>query len=261
MELPDLLNLFDSIYTPTRPEPLPRYADQVLTPWQGIPDYILGERQIPQANASRAGICSSPPGRDREGNYMGRRAVIPHRWNGNLVGWQSRRLERDGTPKYLNTPGFPKDSTLYNPFPEVTGRCLVMVESPMSVLRHGLAIPMRATFGAEITDRQLDLVPPWAETLIWWLDNDTAGWNATESRFTERGHYLEGIAEKTSRRHNVLVVDSPYAADPADLDTPSAEALIHQAAVPWPVWQRPAQLFCHRCHRHAHPGQPCHPPA
>ncbi len=99
---------------------------------------------------------------------------------GKLVGWQSRRLDSsDGTPKWLSTPEFPKDSTLFN-YDEVCKadpNFVVVCESPMSTLRHQHHLPIVATFGAEVTDRQVRLMAEF-DRVVLWMDPDNAGWRA-----------------------------------------------------------------------------------
>lgn len=255
MALPDLLALFDSLYSEKKPAPLPYYSDRMLEGWtqEGIPDYILTERAISAATAREMGICTDPDGwmGPKENRVRtGPRAVIPHWWGGKLVGWQSRRLPgADPTaPKYLSTPGFPRDETLYD-YPPRGGR-RVVVESPMSVLRHRHHQPLVGTFGSVITERQLDLLTRGCDELIFWLDNDEGGWRTTEGR-TSRGRRFPGIPEQASARCNVRIVASPFAADPADLPGDVVDVLIEDA-VPWPIWTRPQQLHCHRCWKSAH---------
>ena len=263
MELPALLELFDALYNPKgAPPPPPTYSERILKPWQagGIPLYIL-DRGVPRETAERAGLCTAPAGaltdpKDYPG--AGPRLVIPHWWKGRLVGYQSRRLDdTDGTPKYLSTPGFPKDTTVYRLHePAYRGRA-VAVEAPASTLRHTHHQPMVGLFGAEITDRQLDLLAEYQE-VVFWLDPDKAGWDATGGYVTDRGRRIPGKAEVLSRRTKVTVVESPYDADPADLDDTLVGSHLERP-VPWPVWDRPKidTLICHRCSGPSHPYTKC----
>src|SRR5690606_17944775 len=107
------------------------------------------------------------------------------------------------TPKYKNTPDFPKDRTLYNYDPKAT--TAVVVESPMSVLSKAHIMPIEATFGANVTDRQMRYISMHRKVVLF-FDNDEAGWKATRAV----GEYLEAYS-------SVWVADNPYAADPADL--------------------------------------------
>lgn len=246
MELANLLRFFDALYGEQSkdPEPIPSFSPSVLNPWRIIHPYMTdspqdGGRGVPESTylhfqVGYASNYSMGPGQpDSE------RIIIPHFWEGTLVGWQSRRLFDDGTPKYKNSPNFPKDSTLYN-FPSSRDR-IVLVESPLSVLRRFDSVPdMSASFGATVTDAQIRLLQSFS-TVILWMDNDNAGWSA-----------VSAIGEKLMAHTNVLVVENPYAADPADdLSESTIQALI-DSAVPYSVWQPPTSLLCFRCQQPAH---------
>ncbi|MGW7100359.1 hypothetical protein [Streptomyces sp. NPDC054838] len=256
MELPDLLALFDSLYTEQRRAPLPVYSERMLDRWKetGIPDYITGERGIPEATAAAMGLCTDPDGfLDRK--PTGPRAVIPHRWKGQLVGWQSRRLPAaDPTaPKYLSTPGFPREETVFDHDPSRPR--IVVVESPMSGLRHRHHQPVEATFGAAVTNVQVDHLARGRDEIIWWPDNDQAGWKMAEGR-EHNGRHYPGAPERASRFCKNLIVESPFAADPAELPDEIVDLLIADA-VPWQIWQRPPVLYCHLCFQEAHTSAPC----
>lgn len=259
MELPALLDLFDNLYTTTRPEPAPVYSERILRPWQaaGVPTAIL-DRGVPRETAERAGVCVAPAGALTDPRVYpgaGPRLVIPHWWKGKLVGWQSRRIDNaDGTPKYLATPGLPKDTTLFGHQPGPRQRRAVIVEAPISSLRHHHHQPMLATFGSEISDQQLTLIAAHYDEAVFWMDPDKAGWDAVEGRIDKQGRAIPGRAELLSRRIGVLVVECLLDADPADLDDATVGEHV-AAAVPWSIWERPTvdQLICHRCLGPSHP--------
>ncbi|MGW9067872.1 toprim domain-containing protein [Streptomyces yangpuensis] len=256
MELPDLLALFDSLYTEHRRAPLPVYSERMLDRWKanGVPAYITGERGIPEATAAAMDLCTDPDG-FVDKKPTGPRAVIPHRWRGKLVGWQSRRLPgADPTaPKYLSTGGFPRDETIFDHDPARPHA--VVVESPMSALRHRHHVPIEATFGAAVHNLQIEHLARGRDQITWWPDNDDAGWKLAQGREYKGRHYPGG-PERASRYCRNLIVESPFAADPADLPDAIVDLLIAEA-VPWQVWQRPEYLYCHRCLELDHPGAPC----
>lgn len=255
MELPDLLALFDSLYTPKTPAPLPVYSDRMLERWTGIDGYILNDRQIPRTTAEALGICTDPDGWINK-ERTGPRAVIPHYWKGQLVGWQSRRLPgADPTaPKYLSTPGFPRDETIYHDNPDAEE--ILVVESPMSVLRHlhhgGLW--WVGTFGFVVTDQQIHHLVKGRRKVVFWPDPDEAGWRAMEGITNDRGRFFPGAPQRTSAHCETYIVDSPFDADPADLPDPIVDAVLATRVVPWPIWTRPTQLYCHRCLQPSHKG-------
>lgn len=232
--LSSLLDFFDAVYAKAPPEakPIPHYDDRVLEPWLAIHPYMTENRHVPVETLMRFkvgyGELRMNLGTEAEPRWISsHRIVIPHFWKGGLVGWQSRRLVEDGTPRWKSTAEFPKDVTLYN-YAQPPDRVIV-VESPMSVLRHADRHPVVATFGAEVTDRQIKYLSQF-ERVVLWFDNDTAGWKATE----KVGEALEAYCP-------VSVVPSPYAADPADFDPETFDALLADRE-PFSVWSRPDAL-------------------
>lgn len=226
-ELGKLLSYLDSVFADQRRVgrvSMPRMDMRVIEKWQLIHPYLTDPppdgRGIPEQNVIDLNVGFDP---DRY------RITIPHLWKGNLVGWQSRRLRADGSPKYLSTPEFPKDDTIY--CFEPSRRTVVVVESPMSVIaKLHVAPEMEATFGAKVTDRQVRLLAE-HDRVILWMDNDIAGWSATES-MVER---LMGFCE-------VWVVDSDLDADPADLPDDEVRRYIDDGFIPASLWRRPEYL-------------------
>lgn len=219
--LGDLLRLFDAFYSERGDkEPDPRYNPKVLEPWKMAHPYLLETRQIPLEN-----IIKHQVGWDPQIN----RIIIPHFIGPNLVGWQSRKLDpNDPEPaKYKNTPKLPKLTSLYNY--DKAAPSAVIVESPLSVLRHSHWLHMEATFGAEVSDRQIQLIGKHPEVILF-MDNDKAGWKATRR-----------MAYQLIRLTNVRIVPNPYDADPADFDPISLKVLL-QRAVPPVLWEIPKRL-------------------
>lgn len=249
--------------------PIPRMSPRILDPWAKWvhpwltlpPDGDPPGRGVPEENAralrvgyaERFPIGKGPDGGDR----YSPRIVIPHFWRGSLVGWQSRRLDStDGTPKYLSTGDFPKDRTIYDY--DTSRRVALVVESPMSVLRHRHHLPIEATFGASVTDRQVQLLAE-HDVVVLWMDNDAAGWRATighwdDDELPERKRtWVPGLIERLEPYSEVRVVEFPYAADPADVGDEEARAYF-ETAVPAALWRRPERLLCWLCRRH-HAGK------
>lgn len=258
--LSSLLEFFDAVYAGPQKQvatPIPKMSPTVLAPWRMIHPYLTdpledGGRAISEASVIRYQVGFAPEyrivvherdalGNDTKREVIGPRIVIPHFWKGNLVGWQTRRLTSDGTPKYQSSPDFPKDSTIFDYDP--TRREAVVVESPMSRLCRADDVPnMEATFGAKVTDRQCSLLSIHARVVLW-MDNDKAGWTAT----ARLGDYLEGYSD-------VWVVDSPWTQDAGDL--PSEEVLRLLAdPTPYALWKPPTHLLCWRCKGPEHSGR------
>lgn len=215
-----LLQYFDGLYdTENTTTPIPRMSPEVLKQWQGIHPYFYETRHIPIETCRRFRL-----GFDRKAM----RVVIPHFWRGDLVGWQTRRLANDGSPKYLSTPDFPKSQTIYHY--DMHRDPAIVVESPLSVLsKYHLTPNIEATFGAAVTERQIRQLAK-HRTVILFFDNDAPGWRATRE-----------VAEALQRYTNVLVVENEWAADPADFDEVAYRRMIHQA-VPWSLWRQPSAV-------------------
>jgi DNA primase len=230
-DLSVLLAYFDEVYA-KRPEvvPIPKLSERVLEPWMFIHPYMTEIRGIPEETLVnfKVGYGNLLVPKDDTRVYS-ERIVIPHFWQGDLVGWQSRRLLDDGTAKYISSPDFPKYVTLYNHDPKARP-IAVVVESPMSVLsKCHVGANMVATFGAKVTDRQCRLLGLHRAILLW-FDNDDAGWRATRR-----------VGEFCSPYTQVLVVNSPYAADPADLDDATFVDLVDDTT-PYHLWEQPKEL-------------------
>jgi hypothetical protein len=260
-----LLAVIDAAYAPRRGSsraPIPKMSARVLTPWRAIHPYLTDPldadppgRGIPVENVVEAQVGYAPEYRVKteEGERLSERIVIPHFWRGSLVGWQSRRLADDGTPKYLSTADFPRDRTIYR---QPDGRTAVVVESPASVLRHLHHLPVTATFGAKVTEAQVRLLAEY-DRLVLWMDPDRAGWEALEGHDEpvegqRRPRHVPGLIERLAPYTDVRVVATDWYADAAEFDEAEAAELV-AAAVPAALWRRPTALRCRAC-RQCHSG-------
>jgi hypothetical protein len=230
-DLSSLLGYFDALYEPRmRPPPMPKLAESVLTPWMFIHPYMTEIRHIPVETLAHFKVGY---GRfEYEGGIVSERIVIPHFFEGKLVGWQTRRLDpNDGTPKYKSSPDLPKDRTLFN-YQRHASQALV-VESPMSVLsKHhwgATSTPIEATFGASVTQKQVMLLTKHRNVTLF-FDNDQAGWNATRV-----------VGEMLLPYCSVWVANNPWAADPADLNDNDFLHVLREA-VPFSLWEKPDRL-------------------
>jgi hypothetical protein len=233
-QIGQFLELLDAIYAEKGSDrtPIPVFSPEVLKPWRYVHRYMTDFRHVPRQNVIDLQIGWDP---DTD------RIVFPHFWRGKLVGWQSRRIHKDGSPKYLSTGDFPKKETIYNHQP---GRELcVVVESPASVARHTHHLPIEGTFGAEVTDRQVKLLAR-HKKIVLFMDNDKAGWNAVEGTFEDPigkrppEKKAAGMGERLERYTDVWVVENPWKADAGDMDDETVEALV-DLAVPYALWRRP----------------------
>lgn len=234
MELPRLLALITQIYGQHHENaPIPRYSPAVLEPWLGweqphpyLTDGLGGaipHRGIPEATIEHFRVGYAPEYFDGS-----ERIIIPLFWRGDLVGWQARCLPGyQGNDKYRNSPDLPRDRVLYN---HARRNDLLLVESPMSVLRHYHHMEaMQATFGASVSESQIRLCQRYSSVTLW-FDNDKAGWGATRK-----------VGNALSRYAPVLVVNSPYSADAADMPDDLAEEMVDNA-IPLTLWNPPSKL-------------------
>lgn len=222
MDIEDLLRYFEHVYD--RPDQLaiPVYSMSMVNGWAKPDHEYFLERLIPKRKSETFKL-----GYDEES----RRIVIPHIVDGNLIGWQTRQHKGPG-PKYKNSTDFPRDSTIFNY--NATQDQVIVVESCFSVIRHTYcgwlvdAVPyvFEGTFGANVTDRQIELLAKHDRVYLW-FDNDESGWKATES-----------VIERLGRKTDVWVVDYIWKEDPADLPKKEVERLM-KFAIPSSLWTRP----------------------
>jgi hypothetical protein len=230
VDLPTLMAVVEAIANPeSETERMPYYDDRLLKRWHEWPGHhpyltdprASGGRAIPSGNLDRFEIGYADL--DHDFGYF-QRIIIPVRWKGDLVGWQARALTPEDPEfeiKYKNSPMFPRDRILYGDVESRGAR--VVVESPMSVLRHCHQSPMVATFGTKITETQLRLLRRY-DRLVFFLDPDKAGYSSTAKTI-----------RKLSRHPDVRVVDNPWKADAGDLNDDDFDKLIN-TAVPAALW-------------------------
>lgn len=111
--------------------------------------------------------------------YTGPGIILPHYWNDRLVGWQTRWLDDDRPAwlkKYINTSGFPKESTIFNYERVYFESPIVVCESVVTALfLTSIGIAAIATFGASVTKEQMRLLRRCQQGLILAPDNDGGG--------------------------------------------------------------------------------------
>lgn len=169
---------------------IPEYSEVLLRNWKCYSAYMDARRVSRDVQREmRTGLDLA-----HRDEYAGQwfdvpRVVVPHFWRGRLVGWSKRVVSDDlprGIPKYKHTPGFPKALTLYGADLAVPEEPLIVVESPLSVLRmrsEGVRNAV-ATFGAKVTDEQVALLRAY-DRVILFFDGDYAG-NAAVMDVAER---------------------------------------------------------------------------
>lgn len=152
-----------------------------------------------------------------------KRLVFPHFVNDKLVGWQKRVVPgetiKDLDAKYKNSPGFPKNDTVYNLDAARAHPTVIVVESPMSVAKAvGWGIPnVVSTFGAKVGQPQIDALASFEKVYVW-MDRDAAGVKAEQKLVT--GLY---------RHTKVMVVTPEWGKDMADYTEDEALEKLHDA--------------------------------
>jgi DNA primase len=186
----------------------------------------------------RAGLLTENPEKGSRYDRFRNRLMIPIRdLNGRVAGFGARTLERDGIPKYLNSPQtalFDKSALLFGldlarrHIREA--RQVVIVEGYLDVLQAWQAgyRNVVAQMGTALTERQLRQLQRYAKQLVLALDADAAGAKATlrslevaretldrdyEIRFDARG-----LVQSEGRlKADIRVVTLPAGQDPDSL--------------------------------------------
>lgn len=153
---------------PEEEESLPIFDSAVLEPWRVYISY-LKKRGITLETAKKFQLGY---------NSDVDRLIIPHFFNGNLVGWQARKLPGapKSSPKYLNSDDFPRQNTLYNFDQASQYRHIYLVEAPLSAVwmaQNGFPNVV-ASFGSKITKEQLALLSRFKSVTVF-FDEDLAG--------------------------------------------------------------------------------------
>lgn len=214
---------------------LPVYSEAVLASWKMYSSY-LDKREVSREiqKQMRTGVDLKNKEKyqsdsTREEAWIEQpRVVIPHFTDGKLRGWLKRKIddETQWGPKYRNSPGLPKNETLYNSDRVDKTFPVIVVESTLSVLKllsdgHTNVV---ATFGAKMNLEQAKLLRGFDEVHLF-MDDDKDGKKATES-----------LIEELSRFIKVWVIPhSIEGADPADY-TPEEVVRLQSEKVPGSVW-------------------------
>lgn len=160
---------------------LPWFNEKVITPWEGNNHSWFEQRGISEAACAkyRLGVNYETIRTKGSESFQGESIVLPHFWNGQLVGWQNRWVcdRPKWVPKYTNTGDFPKKFTLYGWDQAIElDSPIVIVESVPSVLYlASLNIPAVATFGATVSDEQMQMLRGCQHGVVLAQDNDQAG--------------------------------------------------------------------------------------
>lgn len=186
--------LLDNVKNVNRP--LPVFNDQVLTkftdavPWgttRYISDSVIEFFKIGMANSHYKFNSES-------GSYEGQAVILPHFWQGKLVGWQERWIS--DTPswigKYTNTSDFPRETTVWGlDFAKTIDKRPILCESVPTALRLiSEGHPAIATFGSQITKDQCKHLRCFQQGIILSPDNDTAGYKWYEQAVNQLQRFV-----------------------------------------------------------------------
>ena len=175
---------------------LPWFNKNVLKQWEGQDHEWFAERGITDdvRLEYHLGVNTKTVRSNKDQTFESTSIVLPHFWQGKLVGWQNRWIgERPKwVPKYTNTGDFPKKPTLYG-FDQVANanQPIVVVESVPTVLYlASLGIPAIATFGATVSKEQIKILRGFQQGIILARDNDDAGWKWHDDLVSNLERYI-----------------------------------------------------------------------
>lgn len=181
-----------------------------------VPKRYLNSRNLSEEAAKKNGI---------RWNDENKSWIIPIvSYEGELMGWQEK-----GTDFTLNHPtGVRKGQTLFG-IERAQYPTTIVVESPLDVVRFESAfggMNCLATFGAQVTSIQMQLLSLVSEKIIIATDNDKAGIDSAKSMF-DRMPLLKGGAYWLKYSHT-------KAKDIGDMtDDELEEAIVGASVIPW----------------------------
>lgn len=159
----------------------------------------MSKWSIEQNTIQNFQFCFDPSRRRISGSeeYIGEALIIPHFYEGELIGWQERWLgdRPKWLPKYTNTRDFPRGTTLFN-WDEArkADSPVVVVEAPLTVARlRQLGYNAVATFGARISSEQIYYLRTLQQGVILSFDNDP-------DMIDMFGRSIQGAGEQSLRK-------------------------------------------------------------
>jgi len=123
--------------------------------------------------------------------------VPVHSPDGILLGFVGRSVEGKD---FKNTPGLPKSKTLFNLHRVKKSDKVYIVESSFDAIRlDQLGIPAIATLGANVSNKQIELLQKYFNNIFVVADNDEAG-----------GNMKDRIVERLGSRVSVIKINKQY---------------------------------------------------
>lgn len=165
------------------PKSWPQFNPSVIDKWKTEDHEWFRERHISREVCKHFSLGFNARAkiyRPSEGQYEGPAIVLPHFWEGRLIGWQHRWVDKDRPDwvrKYTNTTDFPREETVWGmDFAKQSPMPPIVVESAATalfLLSEGHSA--LATFGSQITSWQLHWLRSFQSGVILAPDNDDPG--------------------------------------------------------------------------------------
>ena len=224
-----------------------------LNAWDAARNHF-GAQGYSQEELLAAGLLTQNEEKGTVYDRFRNRLMIPIRdLNGSVVGFGARTLEKDGIPKYLNSPQtvlFDKGRLLFGLYAAKRdireARQVVIVEGYMDVMRAWQTgfRNVVAQMGTALTSDQLQLLKRYTKRFVMALDADAAGVNATLRSLTVARETLDretdfsfdarGLVRQEGRlQADIRVIVMPEGQDPDDV--------LRQDAAAWPQLLETAQ--------------------
>jgi hypothetical protein len=163
------------------------------------------------------------------------RAVFPV-WDehGRVVGAGRRTIHPNVEPRYLDTPGLPKDSVFYGEHRiDSTQPMVHLVEGYLDTIFAARALPnVLGLMGVNtgIGPVRLAKLRRWARSVTLIFDGDQAGHQAAHGLLDDTGREHPGLREKLSPYFPVRVAILPEDADPASITSEALLKCVRSAA-------------------------------
>lgn len=225
-----------------------------LNAWDGLKTHFAGQGYTLEELLA-VGLLTANADKGTVYDRFRNRLVIPIRnLNGRVVGFGARTLEKDGVPKYLNSPQgelFDKGRLLFGLDTAKRdireARQVVIVEGYMDVIRAWQAgfNNVVAQMGTSLTSDQLRLLKRYTKRFVLALDADAAGANATLRSLDVARETLDreadfsfdarGLVRQEGRlQADIRVVSMPDGQDPDDVirENPGRWAQLLEQAQP-----------------------------
>jgi len=155
---------------------------------------------------------------ERPKDYFKYRKITQQSWNKFSLGYSEKQdmvtvpvHSPDGVPigfvgrsiegkDFKNTPGLPKSKTLFNLHRVKKSDRVYIVESSFDAIRlDQVGIPAVATLGANVSNKQIELLQKYFNNIIVIADNDEAG-----------GNMKDRIVERLGSRVSVIKINKQY---------------------------------------------------